>query len=500
MGIQIDYFTGGLPNPIMKKTILSLLLPLLALSPLTWAWQSSNEQVPLTPQEFRAVWIASVHNLDWPSKPGLSSRAQQSELLSILNKCAQLKINAIFLQVRPNADALYSSRYEPWSQWLNGSGVNPGYDPLAFAITQAHARGIEVHAWFNPFRAKANVNHHMASNHISLRRPDLMKRSGSVLLSDPGKSATRQHTMNVIMDVVKRYNIDGVHLDDYFYPYPAAGRAWSARSFPDGLTPSQRRDKINDFVSELYSNVKSEKPWVRVGISPFGIWRPGVPNGIEAGVDAYEHLACDAKKWIEKGWVDYLAPQLYWRCQPQKQSFPLLMKWWAAQNTRRPIWPGIATARIQSSEDPGRPASEIARQIQYSRSLAQCPPGQCFWSVNSILKNKGGIQSQLQQLYPSMAVPPPMPWSGKAIPARPTSLNAKNGANGVTINWQAADKAARKWVVMARNGRLWTALCILPGNQTTVTLPHSFLKNAQSIGVRAVGVFGDQGPAATVTQ
>ncbi len=395
---------------------------LLALASQALGWQPSGESVPAAPQEFRAAWISTVHNIDWPSRSGLSGAAQRAELLTILNTCAQLKLNAVFLQVRPNADALYQSSLEPWSQWLSGPGVNPGYDPLAFAIQEAHRRGIELHAWFNPFRAKANVKHAVGRNHISLTRPDLMKRNGSVLLMNPSASASRDHAMRVILDVVRRYDIDGVHLDDYFYPYPTPGRTWSPASFSDGKSPSQRRACIDDFVHDMYKSVKSSKPWVRVGISPFGIWRPGVPGGIEAGVDAYEHLACDARKWLSRGWVDYLAPQLYWRCSPAKQSFPVLMQWWAAQNTSRPVWPGIATARIMSSEDPGRPASEIAAQVNYSRSLARTAPGQCFWSVKSIMRNAGGIQKYLNRLYPSMAVPPAMPWCGTGTPGQPQNF------------------------------------------------------------------------------
>lgn len=395
---------------------------LLALASQALGWQTSGESVPAVPQEFRAAWISTVHNIDWPSRSGLSGAAQRAELLNILNTCAQLKLNAVFLQVRPNADALYRSSLEPWSQWLSGPGVNPGYDPLAFAIQEAHRRGIELHAWFNPFRAKANVKHAVGRNHISLTRPDLMKRNGSVLLINPSASASRDHALKVIMDVVRRYDIDGVHLDDYFYPYPTPGRAWSPASFGDGKSPSQRRGYIDDFVQDMYKSVKSSKPWVRVGVSPFGIWRPGVPGGIEAGVDAYEHLACDARKWLSRGWVDYLAPQLYWRCSPAKQSFPALMQWWAAQNSRRPVWPGIATARIMSSEDPGRPASEIAAQVNYSRSLARTAPGQCFWSIKSIMRNAGGIQKYLNRLYPSMAVPPAMPWCGTGTPGQPQNF------------------------------------------------------------------------------
>lgn len=473
---------------------------LVALTAQALGWQASNENVPAAPQEFRATWISTVHNIDWPSRTGLSAAAQRSELLNILNTCAQLKLNAVFLQIRPNADAFYNSSLEPWSQWLSGPGVNPGYDPLAFAIQEAHRRGIELHAWFNPFRAKANVNHSVGRNHISLSRPDLMKRNGSVLLMNPSASAARDHALRVILDVVKRYDIDGVHLDDYFYPYPVPGQIWNAGRFGDGKTPAQRRSFIDDFVQDLYQSVKSSKPWVRVGISPFGIWRPGIPNGIEAGVDAYEHLACDARKWLAKGWVDYLAPQLYWRCSPAKQSFPALMQWWAAQNTQRPVWPGIATARIKSSEDPGRPASEIAAQVNYTRSLTRNAPGQCYWSVKSIMKNAGGIQSYLNKLYPTMAVPPAMPWSGTGAPAQPQNIRVTDNGSTVTLAWNPSGHPARKWAVQARYGNQWVTRIILPGPQTRVTLPKNFLGNAGSLAVRGISAFGAQGPAASVTQ
>lgn len=480
-------------NTIPKLKQLAASLAVLALTcSSAWAWQPSNERVPAPRQEFRAVWIASVHNIDWPSKAGQSASAQQSQLISILNTCAKLKMNAIFLQVRPNSDALYRSSHEPWSQWLSGAGVNPGYDPLAFAVSQAHLRGIEVHAWINPFRAKANVSHAVGRGHISLTNPELMKKAGSTLIADPGLAGSRKQVLKVVRDIVSRYDIDGIHLDDYFYPYPPA-------TLRDGKSPAQRRAYIDNFVEELYDNVKSQKKWVRVGISPFGIWRPGVPAGTEAGVDAYNHLGCDARKWLAKGWVDYLAPQLYWRCSPQKQSFPALMQWWAAQNPQRPVWPGIATARILSSDDPGRPASEIGRQIQYSRSLARSAPGQCFWSVKSIMQNKGGIQSHLQQLYPDMAVPPAMPWLNSSAPGTP-SLSASNARQGVVLQWNPADKTARKWAIQGRYGSTWRTLCLVPGFQTKVTLPSSYVGNVQAIAVRGISAFGTPGQAAAVTQ
>ena len=204
---------------------------LLALASQSLGWQISGESVPAVPQEFRAAWISTVHNIDWPSRSGLSGAAQRAELLNILNTCAQLKLNAVFLQVRPNADALYRSSLEPWSQWRSGPGVNPGYDPLAFAIQEAHRRGIELHAWFNPFRAKANVKHAVGRNHISLTRPDLMKRNGSVLLMNPSASASRDHALKVIMDVVRRYDIDGARSASGGRAFPAAlKRVWTPTS------------------------------------------------------------------------------------------------------------------------------------------------------------------------------------------------------------------------------------------------------------------------------
>ncbi len=364
----------------MKK-LLQLILLLTTIS-LAQAWQQVNENAPEPPREFRAVWVSTVYNLDWPSRAGLSADQQKQELLTILNKAVQLKLNAIILQIRPNGDAFYRSNLEPWSAWLSGPGVNPGYDPLAFAVTEAHKRGLELHAWFNPFRATIS-GRPVGRNHISRKNPSLLMQAGSTTILNPSSNAAQQHVLNVIMDVVRRYDIDGVHLDDYFYPYPPH------HNVRDGRSPAQRRAAIDAFVQRLYSGVKQIKPWVRVGISPFGIWQPGYPSGVEAGVNAYEHLACDARKWLSRGWVDYLAPQLYWRIDSD-QSFTALMRWWVSINPSRPVWPGIASARINSREDPGRPASEIDAQIDYSRRLARQSAGQLFWSWRSIGNNAGG--------------------------------------------------------------------------------------------------------------
>lgn len=454
------------------------------------AWQAVSERVPEPAREFRAAWVATVFNLDWPSRAGLSAAQQQAELLSIIKQAQQMKLNALILQVRPNADALYKSSLEPWSGWLSGPGVNPGYDPLAYAIKEAHARGIEVHAWFNPFRATVSGKP-VGSNHVSKTKASLILRAGSTTMLNPSSSSAQSHVLNVISDVVKRYDIDGVHLDDYFYPYPPN------HNVADGRTPAQRRAVIDSFVSTLYSRVKGAKPYVRVGISPFGIWQPGYPSGVKGGVNAYEHLACDARKWLSKGWVDYLAPQLYWRCEGD-QSFPALMKWWSAVNPSRPVWPGIASVRINSSEDPGRPASEIGRQMDYSRSLARQSAGQIFWSWKSLGSNRGGVQKELAARYKELALPPAMPWCKGMVPGRPAA-QAVNTASGCTVSWKQ-DGTARKYVIQIANKGRWFTLYILPGYMTKVTLSADVAKASDRIAVRPIGGTGLSGTPAVLAK
>lgn len=466
----------------MKRLVLLLLMLLGTM--VAQAWHPVNENAPEPAREFRAVWVTTVFNLDWPSKAGLSAAQQKQEMLNILNTAVKLKFNAIILQVRPNADAIYQSSLEPWSCWLSGAGVNPGYDPLAFTIAEAHKRGLEVHAWFNPFRATISGKA-VGKNHISLKNPGLLKKAGSTQILNPSSSTAQGHVLKVILDVVRRYDIDGVHLDDYFYPYPPHN------NISDGKSPSQRRAAIDSFVSKLYSSVKAVKPWVRVGISPFGIWQPGYPSGVEAGVNAYEHLACDARKWLSKGWVDYLAPQLYWRIAGP-QSFTALMQWWANINPRRPVWPGIASVRINSDEDPGRPASEIGAQLDASRKLARQSCGQIFWSWRSIGTNRGGVHKEIAKRYTGYAVPPAMTWCKDSVPARP-AVSAAEGGGKVVLSWQAPDKLARKWVVQAGTSRGWYTVCVLPGGQRKVTLPSSFFKNASRIAIRPISACGQAG-------
>ena len=352
------------------------------------------------PGEFRAAWIATVFNLDWPSKPGLPAERQQAELRAMFDRAAELKLNALLFQVRPSADALYRSEREPWSAVLAGQqGAAPGYDPLEFAVREAHARKLELHAWFNPFRAATNAGGEFAATHLTRTHPDWVRRYGSLLWIDPAIPEARQYTIDTMLDVVRRYAVDGVHIDDYFYPYPVKGAtfpdeaSWGKLGEPSGLPLADwRRDNINRFVESLYRAVKAERSSAQVGISPFGIWRPHVPESIEAQLDSFEHLFADSKLWLERGWCDYLAPQLYWSIEPAKQSFPVLLDWWRAQSRAgRPIWPGIATERIGAA----RPASEITQQIALTRRGTDAP-GHIHWSMKALMKNQGGVSDLLR--------------------------------------------------------------------------------------------------------
>lgn len=376
----------------MKNHILCFFLILTGLAPLR------------AQPEFRGVWVTTVFNLDWPSKPGLPPEQQKAELRAILDRAQQLKLNAILLQVRSMSDACYASKREPWSEFLTGKqGRDPGYDPLAFAIAEAHARHLELHAWFNPFRAGTKSPASYAANHITHTHPEWIRPYGTQSWVDPGEPEARRYILDVILDVVKRYDIDGVHIDDYFYPYPVKGAdfpddaTWQRYGAASGLTRADwRRDNINRFVEALYHGVKAVKPSVRVGISPFGIWRPKVPATIEAQLDAYAQLYADARHWLSEGWCDYLAPQLYWGIEPAKQSFPVLLNWWREQSRAgKPIWPGIATERIGNS----RPAEEIARQIELTRQglLPEAAPGNIQWSVKALMRDQGGIDTVLQR-------------------------------------------------------------------------------------------------------
>jgi uncharacterized lipoprotein YddW (UPF0748 family) len=349
----------------------------------------STNPLPHRARELRGLWVATVNNGDWPSRRDLTIDQQRQELIAIFDCAAGLHLNAIFLQVRPMADALYASSLEPWSEFLTGTiGKSPEYDPLAFAVAEAHARGLELHAWFNPFRG----------NPTTLLRA---YNYGRFVWMDPGDSDVQRRALDVITDVVRRYDVDGVHLDDYFYPYPE-----NNADFPDEPTwqtyhgplsrDEWRRENINRFVRDLYASVKAIRPSVEVGISPFGIWRPRHPRQVR-GLDAYAKIYADSRLWLQQGWVDYLAPQLYWPIEKREQSFPALLRWWSRQDRLgRGIVAGMTINRVATGRPNSVPPEEIGRQIELVRRERQAV-GFILFSAHTLMENRAGIDDVLSR-------------------------------------------------------------------------------------------------------
>ncbi len=441
-----------------------LLLAGLAVAGNAHAASAPPSAPPALRREFRGVWVASVSNINWPSKPGLAAADQRRELTALLDRAAALKLNAVILQVRPGCDALYDSPYEPWSEYLTGAmgkAPDPPYDPLEYAVAQTHARGLELHAWVNPFRARHSSGKSAVSNdHVSRTHPDWVVAYGNQSWLDPGQQAVRQHSIRVILDIVRRYDIDGVHLDDYFYPYRIRDRAGQPIDFPDdrswrafelgggGLDRADwRRKNINQFVEDLYQAVKAAKRSVKVGLSPFGIWRNRVPQGIE-GLDAFEELYADSRWWIANGWADYFAPQLYWPISARQQSFPVLLDWWSKQNSLgRHLWPGLNAARVGTQW----PAGEIVQQVGIIRKQPGAT-GHIYWNIKPLERQNGALSTAVtQQLYSDAALVPASSWLDSQPPA-PPRCQIEDGS----VRWSpAGSEPVRWWVVQALRGKTW---------------------------------------------
>jgi len=421
-------------------------------------------KVPAMAREFRGAWIATVNNIDWPSKPGLSTTDQKKELRDLISRAATLKLNCVIFQVRPACDALYLSAHEPWSEYLTGKmgqAPEPFYDPLTFALNEAHRRGLELHAWFNPYRARyKGAQGDASSNHVSRTLPDNVKSYDGFEWLDPAEPTARAQSLRVILDVLRRYDVDGIHIDDYFYPYPDSKQT----EFPDNASWKRYRGKlsrndwrrmhINNFIRDLHGEIHKIKPWVKFGVSPFGIWRPGYPKQIK-GLDAYDALYADARLWLREGWLDYCAPQLYWQIAPKAQSYPVLMQWWHEQNPkRRHLWPGNNSARI----DPW-PAKEIISQIDLTRRHPGAT-GNIHWNLSALFDNRKDIATKLQKgAYAHLALPPSSPWLDKNPPKNP-AVNAKwNGAKQlIQVTWRETEKdTLRRWLFQMRVNGKWHA-------------------------------------------
>ncbi|HEX8097961.1 MAG TPA: family 10 glycosylhydrolase [Pyrinomonadaceae bacterium] len=455
-----------------RASILLILFCLLCQAARALGAQRCGETVPRARREFRAAWVATVNNIDWPSKKGLTSAQQQEELIGILDLAKSLNLNAVILQVRPQCDAIYPSKLEPWSEFLSGEmgkAPEPIYDPLAFAVREAHARGLELHAWLNPYRALfAGATRPASPEHISVRRPDLARTYGKTSWLDPGEREVQDYSLGVVLDVVRRYDVDGVHFDDYFYPYPEKDSSGKNIPFPDDASWQRyvaaggrlsrddwRRRNVDDLIERVAKSVKRVRPGIKFSVSPFGIWRPGSPPRVK-GFDAYTQIYADSRRWLREGWVDFLAPQLYWPIAQEAQSYTALLDWWNTQNPlRRYVWPGNAVYRIGTTQQ--FTAAEILDQIRATRERSE-PPGNLFFSMKSFLKDQGGINGLLKSgPYREQALVPPMPWLKAPRPASPeVTIEAREG--GATISWKRSGGAEPfLWVVYVKDGSEWEA-------------------------------------------
>jgi uncharacterized lipoprotein YddW (UPF0748 family) len=484
-----------------------------------------GELPPPAPREFRAAWVSTVANIDWPSKPNLKADKQQAEAIAILDRAKALNLNAIVLQVRPAADAIYPSSIEPWSEYLTGlQGLAPApyYDPLDFWVKQAHLRGLELHAWFNPYRARQNgARSPAAPNHISRTRPTTVKSYGKYLWMDPGEEAAVQQTLDVVLDVVRRYDIDGVHIDDYFYPYPIEAQASNAAGaegaaldgkgskgeldFPDDVSWQRylagggrldragwRRQNVNKLIQALYEGIHREKRWVRFGISPFGVGRPDRrPAGIN-GFSQYDKLYADAETWLQNGWLDYFSPQLYWPIHQPGQAYGVLLDYWLAQNTQgRHLWPGLFTSRIGAASKEYAP-QEIIEQIALTRTRPSAD-GHVHFSMATLMQNRKGIADQLRAVsYAVPALIPATPWLGRETPGAPSVAASKKG--DTVLLKLAAGKANATYAIWSRYGGQWR-FATAPASRVDWSVPSDAKHGLpDAVFVSAVDRIGNESP------
>ncbi|MEC3881868.1 glycoside hydrolase family 10 protein [Parapedobacter sp. 10938] len=408
-------------------------------------------------RELRGAWVATVVNIDWPSADNLSTAAQQQELIRHLDNHQRAGINAVFLQIRPTADAFYAKSSEPWSRFLTGKpgrAPEPFYDPLEFAINEAHKRGMELHAWINPYRATFDlVAANTTNDHITRLKPEWFFVYGGKKLFNPGIPQVRDYIVGIVTDIVRNYDIDGVHFDDYFYPYPAGGRsipdAETFRKYPNVFKniADWRRNNVNLLIQMISESVHREKEYIKFGVSPFGIWdnKKDHPDGsASSGFSGYRQLYADALKWLEEGWVDYINPQIYFPFGHPAAPYEVLADWWAERTHGRHLYIGHAAYRATENGAGWRDRSQIPNQVRYARQHAGAQ-GSIYYSAKHITNNVVGLRDSLQyNLYRYKSLPPTMPWLDSIAPEPPFGLLAQVAENGtsVILQWQPGAPAA----------------------------------------------------------
>jgi uncharacterized lipoprotein YddW (UPF0748 family) len=381
--------------------------------------------------EFRAAWIATVGNIDWPSRGNYNSNAQKQEFIDLLDMHKRNGMNAVIVQIRPATDAFYPSQFEPWSEWLTGKQgrpPSPYYDPLQFMIKETHKRGMEFHAWCNPYRAEFNIgSSSISATHISRIHPEWFLKYGDKRYFDPGNKEGQQFVVQVIQDIVRRYDVDGMHFDDYFYPYRIAGKEFpdnnSYKRYGNGMAKDDwRRSNTDSIIVKLSHAIKAEKKHCRFGISPFGVWRnqDKDPEGsaTTAGVTNYDDLYADILLWLKNGWIDYVAPQLYWEFGHKAAAYEVLLDWWSKHTYGRHCYIGLGIYRA-GSNSVWKDSTLLPRQIAALRNTPNIQ-GAIYFSSKSFVKNPNGWSDSLQNnYYKYPALIPPMEWIDNPIPEAP---------------------------------------------------------------------------------
>ncbi|MFZ4485875.1 MAG: glycoside hydrolase family 10 protein [Candidatus Nanopelagicales bacterium] len=418
--------------------------------------------------DFRAMWIASVANVDWPSRPGLSAQTQQAELRAWLDLAVKNNFNAVVLQVRPAADAIWPSSFEPWSTWLTGKqGKDPGYDPLAFAVDEAHKRNLDLHAWFNPYRVSMNTKlGRLAPSHPARAHPDWIVRKDGKLYYNPGIPEVREFVTNAIMDAVTRYDVDGVHFDDYFYPYPGSGRPFrDAKAFAayGGAFPSKadwRRANIDALIKGLHDRINAVKPWVQFGVSPFAVWRNDSTHDdgsrTKAGIETYDDLYADTRLWVREGWIDYVAPQIYWTRGFKIARYGTIARWWAREVASAAelghnvgLYIGEATYRAGTSTNrQWRKRQELSRHLGVTAQIPEVR-GNIYFSAKDVLADRRGTTTALvKRWYTRPALLPVVGDSQGSAPQEVTAVSRDKGS----LRWTGSDPSAASYAIYRVTG------------------------------------------------
>ncbi|MFC6860712.1 glycoside hydrolase family 10 protein [Zunongwangia atlantica] len=458
-----------------------------------------KSEPPIDVAEFRAAWIATVANINWPSRSGLSTAQQQSEAIKLLDFLANHNYNAVIFQVRPQADALYQSDIESWSYYITGQqgkAPQPFYDPLTFWINEAHKRGMELHVWLNPYRAYHTTGGEISEASVVKENPEMVvKLQNGMYWMDPARKDVQDRTAAVVEDLVQRYDVDGIHFDDYFYPYDSYN---GGKDFPDDQSWNSykaeggklsrgdwRRKNVDDFIERVAKLVKKEKDFVKFGISPFGIWRPGYPQSI-AGYDQYEKLYADAKKWLNEGWVDYLTPQLYWKTDQTPQSFPVLLNWWEEENTKnRHVWPGINAGLI---EEEGY-ENELFNQILITRGMLAKDPGAVLWNLKALMNDKEAEKALAENYFRKPALVPPSPWMDNKAPKSPEVSTNLDG-NTLRISWEhPSENDVFRWVLYFQyEGSKWDFKILNNDQLSELKTTLSYLVGEKKVKLSKIGI------------